>query len=704
MIGEYNPQINASIPYVKSPLVDIYCLTYSNPFASRIQRLCFPILTHALPNPGELAALNTNLVIEEGDDGVNFLKIFFHQYPHWTRGIGDIQSEDPFYLKFIRKCSEYTSGKFRNYPTLLVPTSNGDIMTGLWNQTPLMDAILFGVAADIDSCINRKVPLDSRNSFGQAAMHLAVLRPSELLRLIRAGAEVDIKDNAGATPLCYAICYGCTESMMLLLEAGTSAFLTKESESQLSTCLHYAFSTERWEVVKSFFSHIQTSKRFLEKGFNHLADYYVANWLEPLEPHKRFMSPPGISVLLESGISPDVTSKSGTTLLHCAVGLNEVQALFQAGFTKIDQFDVRGNSPLMNAFYSYVQSEDAYKAILAQGVDVNLRNTRGISAMHIICENIGCPYPKHPDELSNLETLSRKFETAAICLSHGADTLARDKCSCPCSVNGCSPTTFLLRRLRLDCRGHLLALEWLLMLKEYQNINVAEAALTDLVRAIQFAMLGMTHLCCGGYENTDGPRFEQNKIDEILDTEKHLKHELEEFMLNYEKRPDRSIEASWVFVLPWLNHADCGPISEEWSVGTWQPSCSQTFTPLSTPPWKSLTELVRCWSSKKDHIGPAYCFVDKSNDEFRVARQFAEWKIKSSEFYSKWVEYVFEHKERFEFPKPLDEEWLKTRQKWAAQQAKAIEATEQNGENGENSRFEVLDEGVPTVPMEDESE
>ncbi|KKZ68769.1 hypothetical protein EMCG_05623 [[Emmonsia] crescens] len=76
-----------------------------------------------------------------------------------------------------------------------------------------------------------------------------------------------------------------------------------------------------------------------------------------------------------------------------------------------------------------------------------------------------------------------------------------------------------------------------------------------------------------------------------------------------------------------------------------------------------------------------------------------------------WVEYVFEHKEEFEFPKPLGAEWLKTRRYWAAQPAKAIEAAEKNGakwskmeQNGENGRFEVLDEDVPTIPMEDESE
>ncbi|KKZ68770.1 hypothetical protein EMCG_05624 [[Emmonsia] crescens] len=81
MIVEYNSQIYASIP---------------------IQPLCFPILTHALPNPVEPAALNTNLVIEEGDGGVYFLKNLFHENRNWTRGVGYIQSEDPFYLKLIR--------------------------------------------------------------------------------------------------------------------------------------------------------------------------------------------------------------------------------------------------------------------------------------------------------------------------------------------------------------------------------------------------------------------------------------------------------------------------------------------------------------------------------------------------------------------------------------------------------------------------
>ncbi|OJD13040.1 hypothetical protein AJ78_06455 [Emergomyces pasteurianus Ep9510] len=652
VLNEWNVQMSASIP---------------------VQSICYPLYTTALPNPEGLRPLNANLLIEENRDAAIVLDILLQDNPNRPKWGGYDRSDDPLFLKFVQKCSKH--------------------INGLWNHTSLMDAILCGTVADIASCIERKVPLDSRNSFGQTAMHLAVLRPSELLRLIKAGAKVDIKDDTGATPLCYAICYGCTESMILLLEVGANPFSTDELESQVSTCLQFACCKEDCEVIRKFFSYIQKPKRFPEKILNDVADSYVANWLETLGSDDRFLSPTSLNVLLESGISPNVTSKSGVTLLHCVAGGREVQDLFRAGFLKVDQLDDQGRSPLMKAFHPYYQEPDTkYKAILAQGVDVNLQTSHGISAMHNVCGKLGSLYALSRDNLSNLKALSIKFERAAICLSHGADALAHDNCKCLCSVNGCSPTTFLLPRLLENhWWGHIFALEWLLMLKEYRSVNVVEAALTDLVRSIQFSLLGMTHTCeiHRSGDNQRRPRFQQNQIDEILDRENDLIQQLEESMLSYEQRPDRSIEASWVYILSSLQLPNQRTPSEIWNFGTWQRSPMQTLASQTTTLWGSPDELVNHWARELRGAQSSYCFVDKSSDEYRLAMPFPSSTIKPSELYSMWVEYVFEHKEEFEFPKPLDAEWLKTRRYWAAQQANALEAA---ARSEKNDLFKILDE------------
>ncbi|OAX78683.1 hypothetical protein ACJ72_07006 [Emergomyces africanus] len=597
VLNECNARISTSIP---------------------IQSICYPVQRCVLPT------LNANFLIEESDDASILLDILIQDNPNGDIWGGYNQSLDPFYLELIRKFSKHAYG--------------------LWNQTSLMDAILCGTAADIVSCIEHKVPLDDRNSFGQTAMHLAVLRPSVVALLIQAGAQVDIKDNAGVTPLCYTIWYGCAETMTLLLEAGANPFLPDEPENLT---------------------------KFPEKVLNDVIDSYVANWLETLGLDFEFPSLTGFSALLDSGINPNVTSKSNVTLLHCVAGGHEVHALFRAGFTKVDQLDDLGNSPLMNALRSYCRPESTYKAILTHGADVNLRNNHGTSAMHILCEAIGSHYPT-PD---NLKGLSMKFERAAICLSYGADPLARDNCQCHCSVNGCSPTTLLLNRFRKDnWRVVLLAFEWLLMLKEYRGITVADAAVTDLVRSMQFNLLGLTHVCEMQVPGVTGRHFLRNEIDEILDRENDNIQCLEESMLCFKQRPDHSIEGSWVYVLSSLHRSDFKTTSEVWNLGLWKRSAMQNVTPQSTTPWKSSTELVSHWTPElRGAHWTSYCFVDKLCDEYRLAVKHFESTVKpNSELYSKWVEYVFEHKDEFEFPRPLDAEWLQTRRYWAAQQVKRM--------------------------------
>ncbi|EER39267.1 conserved hypothetical protein [Histoplasma capsulatum H143] len=548
--------------------------------------------------------------------------------------------------------------------------------SGSWNQTPLMDAVLAGTPAELDTCIKRRIPLDAKNSLGQAAIHMAVLRPCQLLRLIEAGAQVEIKDGNGATPLCHAISYGSVESTKLLLEYGTIPLSTDELEDPLSICLHHAFSAEHWDVLRLFFSHIRTALDFPEKAVGGLANSYVAKWLE--NPTRfPFPPPPGMSILLQLGVSPDVMSNSGITLLHCAGTEQEVRALFEAGFTKTNQLNDKGYSPLMNALDFRCRSDStAYRAIIAQGVDVNLQNNRGTSAMHIICENIGSPYPKYTDDSENLKFLSMKLEAMAMCLSRGVDPFARDQCRCPCSVNGCSPGSMLLRRIYGDdWRGHLIALEWLLMLKEYQGKEAAEAALADLVRAANFAMMAM------------GPTLTKMRSTRFWLSRKTIYA----FSKNpcFPSREDQTSQSKRAGFLSFLSSTPLltGRSRNPGALGHGNIPTCKPLSPQKTAPWKSHAELLNDWTYENYTGFPSYSSVDESRDEFRVAIKRVAMNIPRSKLYSLWVEYIYQNQNEFGFPKTLDDTWLKTRRYWAARQAKTIETVVQDREG---DRIEVL--------------
>ncbi|PGH06460.1 hypothetical protein AJ79_06550 [Helicocarpus griseus UAMH5409] len=403
-------------------------------------------------------------------------------------------------LNALLKCNRTADGVLKHAygrldnPDLASGHTSESAVTGLWNQSPLTNAILHGTAAEITGCLERQPSLGERNLFGQTALHLAVLRPSELSRLIEAGAEIDIKDNSGATPLCYAICYDRLESVMLLLEAGAIPLSSDKLDSQLSTSLLDALFRSRWETIRQFFSYLKKSKRVLKESQNDLADYYVANWLETL-----------------SSDDPDVTSKSGVTLLYIVHDEYDAKALFEAGFTKAKNFDDQ--------------------------------------------------------------------------------------------ANGCSPTTILLSSNSLDYyrMGHLLALEWLLMLKEHRGISIAQAALMDLVRVAQFNKLGMTHICCQRLQFDQSNYLDKEEIEEILEEERYLVQDLEEFMLRFaEKQGDgASVEETW---LDWLSQPYKPShhfLEDKWWIGTWTRSPS-SHEAQPNPPWKNASELKKNWVYRPD--------------------------------------------------------------------------------------------------------
>lgn len=62
--------------------------------------------------------------------------------------------------------------------------------------------------------------LDAKNQEGQTAVHLAISNPSILKMLLESGANVNIKDLKGFTPLHYAAMNGQSESLKLLLDLG----------------------------------------------------------------------------------------------------------------------------------------------------------------------------------------------------------------------------------------------------------------------------------------------------------------------------------------------------------------------------------------------------------------------------------------------------------------------------------------------------
>ncbi|KFY01543.1 hypothetical protein V490_00864 [Pseudogymnoascus sp. VKM F-3557] len=233
--------------------------------------------------------------------------------PVWYANEGSIE-RDPFLLKFLCQCSKR--------------------VCGFWEQTPLMDAILSGSREEIISCLRDTRAVLRRNSLGQTAVHLAVVRPIELSRLLGAGGELNAPDSRGIMPLEYAAVYGYADSVIILLEAGAQITSKDENGSLHIIFLEYATQLAHWDVVKKAILFLRASpyydNRYIDDELNHLMSKHlqVSDREEP--------SLNGITLLLELGADLNIIMEDGNTLLHISRGANEAKFLLQAGIEQID--------------------------------------------------------------------------------------------------------------------------------------------------------------------------------------------------------------------------------------------------------------------------------------------------------------------------------------------------------------------------------
>ncbi|KAF2719030.1 hypothetical protein K431DRAFT_305472 [Polychaeton citri CBS 116435] len=114
--------------------------------------------------------------------------------PGW---ISECNTEDPFGIDFIRRCLRVSSGSF--------------------GCDSLMEKLLGATTGDFEAAITSTY---NSNALGQSALHLAVIFPDRLLRLLQAGWDPDLPDTKITTPLMYAASYGCSEAVIYLLEHG----------------------------------------------------------------------------------------------------------------------------------------------------------------------------------------------------------------------------------------------------------------------------------------------------------------------------------------------------------------------------------------------------------------------------------------------------------------------------------------------------
>lgn len=206
--------------------------------------------------------------------------------------------------------------------------------------TPLHWAVREGFAAAIAILLEAGADVNATaecnpQGRGMAPIHLAVNHPHIVRLLIEGGADIDLPDADGQTPLLRALTTESLESARVLLDAGADA---------------------------------------------NLGD---TNRVYPIFAALKF--PALLERILESGVGVNVVSGQGFTPLFYAITIENphvVECLLQAG-ADITAPGLEGASLIEHA----VQVPDVFAVFVAHNADLNTRNGNGDTALHVAAAN-----------------------------------------------------------------------------------------------------------------------------------------------------------------------------------------------------------------------------------------------------------------------------------------------------------------------------
>lgn len=173
---------------------------------------------------------------------------------------------------------------------------------------------------------------------GNAALHMAskyLGNTIVALALLNAGADIEIQNKYGHTPLHVAARYDGVKIAKLLLASGAVA----------------------------------NSKDF--------------DKLTPLHLAARWGSLPVAELLLKAGADVSARDKEGNTPLHHAAvgGAVQVASMLLSWGAKVDARDKRGQTPLHDSATFLIRT-DVLKLLVENGADVNARDKRGETPLH----------------------------------------------------------------------------------------------------------------------------------------------------------------------------------------------------------------------------------------------------------------------------------------------------------------------------------
>ncbi|KAH0608757.1 uncharacterized protein H6S33_001891 [Morchella sextelata] len=284
---------------------------------------------------------------------------------NWAAHVRSSDSErdvlKDFWTKFLQPCRAYNEwvGRISKEERRLAPVEGKQL-------TPLMVACYYQLSGIVESLLDEGVNFEgtSFNWFGDTILHLCVINDnlSCLQLLLERGADINVPDLGGSTPLAVAARNGHEKAVRALLEKGAAVDCL---DGNGLTPLSYAANWGHEKVVRAL----------LEKGA--AVDFLDGAGRTPLSYAAERGHEKVVRALLEKGAAVDCLDGNGLTpLSYAAVWGNEkvVRALLEKG-AAVDCLDGAGRTPL--SYAAERGHENMVRTLLEKGAAVDCLDGAG---------------------------------------------------------------------------------------------------------------------------------------------------------------------------------------------------------------------------------------------------------------------------------------------------------------------------------------
>jgi ankyrin repeat protein len=229
------------------------------------------------------------------------------------------------------------------------------------------------------------VNIDYRTPLGETALHSAARSPVLVRLLLEAGADANVTNCFGTTPLhiTHTIGHNSLQSIVLLVEQGHANINAVQADGR--TPLHCLLSSQNEGSAEKFLEYNPNCNVIDNKG-NNLLHILMEGYMPNLEI---------IKSLLKRGTDPNGKNYEGLTpllqLYHVNLNYTQIIESFLEAGADINAVDRDGNSLFFRLLSSHpgMYGGDSHKYLtylIDRGVSPSQRNFHGQTALHMAVE------------------------------------------------------------------------------------------------------------------------------------------------------------------------------------------------------------------------------------------------------------------------------------------------------------------------------